>query len=72
MSLFCWNLSLILVSLLKMLVTKCLILSVKVCKTIWKLKRIKRTQHVFYQIKYIGFHIEFLRIRWVWRTVMHF
>jgi len=54
-------------SLLKMWKLKYLILSVKVCKSIWKLKIMKRTHFVFYQINYICFHIEFLPIRWVWQ-----
>jgi len=38
---FCWNLSLILVSLWKMLVFKCLILKVVICKPLWKVKRLR-------------------------------
>jgi len=30
-----------------------------------KSQKIKRPQHVFCRINYIGYHIEFLRIRWV-------
>jgi len=42
-SLFWWNLSLNLVSLLKMLVLKCLIFRIKVCKSIWKLNNEENT-----------------------------
>jgi len=38
----------ILESLLKMLVLKCLILSVEICSILWKLKRMKRTQHLYF------------------------
>jgi len=42
------GLSLIVGSLLKILALKCLILSVVICSTLWKLKRMKRTQHMYY------------------------
>jgi len=48
-SLFCWNLSLILVSLLKMLVLKCLILNVVICKPHWKVKRFR--EHKMYSVE---------------------
>jgi hypothetical protein len=54
--------SLILVSLLKMLALKCVIVSVKVCKSLSKLTIIKITKHVFCSINYISFHIKFLHI----------
>jgi len=64
--------SLILVSLLKMSAFKCLIFSVKVCKSLSKLIRMKITQHIFCWINYISFHIEFLRIGCVSQKGMHF
>jgi len=34
-------------------------------------QKIKRTQHVFCKISYIGFQIEFCCIRWVLRKGVH-
>jgi len=39
------DLNLILESLQKMVALKCLILSVEICSALWKVKRMKRTQH---------------------------
>jgi hypothetical protein len=43
-------------SLMRMLALECFILGVNVCKSILKLTRIKKTQHVFCRINYIGFY----------------
>jgi len=48
-----------------MLALKCLILSVKICKSLRKLKRMKRIHFVFDWINYIDYHIEFSRTSWV-------
>jgi len=47
MSLFCWNLSLILVSLLNMSALKCLILSVEICKILWKVEEWRKHDMYF-------------------------
>ena len=62
MSLFYWNLSLILVSLLKMLVLKCCILRVEIHRFFKKSKNKENTTCILTN-QLIGFHIEFLRLR---------
>jgi len=54
---YCW--------MRKKLGLKCLILSVKICSALWKLKRMDITHVAFYLMSCTNSSIKFLHIRWV-------